>query len=127
MYTVQPDDGLYYIANDVFMGLVTHPRIQQVNRIENADVIKVGQKLWIPLPCSCEDVDGQRVVHYAHLVEDGSSVEEIAGKFGTTTDTLLRLNGIANDSQLYAETAFDVPLKGHLVLLLAFDLVTRKK
>jgi LysM repeat protein len=112
IYTVQPDDGLYYIANNVFMGLLAHQRIQQVNRIENPNVIYVGQELWIPLPCSCEEVEGERVVHYAHLVEEGSTVEEIAEKFGTTNDTLYRLNGITNNSQLIAATAFDVPLKG---------------
>lgn len=111
IYTVQPEDGLYYIANNVFMGLLAHKRIQQVNRIENPDMIDVGQELWIPLPCSCEEVDGERVVHYAHLVEEGSTVEEIAEKFGTTNDTLYRLNGISNNSQLIAATAFDVPLK----------------
>ncbi|KAL9370594.1 hypothetical protein Peur_035734 [Populus x canadensis] len=111
IYTVQPDDGLYYIASNVFMGLLTYQRIQQVNKIENANEIDVGQELWIPLPCSCEEVEGERVVHYAHLVEEGSTVEEIAEKFGTTNDTLYRLNGIANNSQLIAATAFDVPLK----------------
>jgi LysM repeat protein len=45
-------------------------------------------------------------------VEEGSTVEEIAEKFGTTNDTLYRLNGITNNSQLIAATAFDVPLKG---------------
>ncbi|KAJ6897012.1 hypothetical protein NC651_023025 [Populus alba x Populus x berolinensis] len=112
IYTVQPDDGLYYIANNVFMGLLAYQRIQQVNRIENADMIEVGQELWIPLSCSCEEVEGERVLHYAHLVEEGSTVEQIAEKFGTTNDTLYRLNGISNNSQLIAATAFDVPLKG---------------
>ncbi|KAJ6671618.1 LYSM DOMAIN-CONTAINING GPI-ANCHORED PROTEIN 2 [Salix viminalis] len=100
------------LQSDVFMGLLTYPRIQQVNQIENPNMINVSQVLWIPLPCSCEEVDGESVVHYAHLVEEGSTVEEIAEMFGTTNDTLYRLNGIANNSQLIAETAFDVPLKG---------------
>ncbi|KAJ6310934.1 hypothetical protein OIU76_015620 [Salix suchowensis] len=112
IYTVQPGDTLSYIASDVFMGLLTYPRIQQVNQIENPDKINASQELWIPLPCSCEEVEGERVVHYAHLVEAGSTVEEIAAMFGTTNDTLYRLNGIVNNSQLIAETAFDVPLKG---------------
>ncbi|KAG5239195.1 lysM domain-containing GPI-anchored protein [Salix suchowensis] len=111
IYTVQPGDTLSYIASDVFMGLLTYPRIQQVNQIENPDKINASQELWIPLPCSCEEVEGERVVHYAHLVEAGSTVEEIAAMFGTTNDTLYRLNGIVNNSQLIAETAFDVPLK----------------
>ncbi|KAJ6717026.1 LYSM DOMAIN-CONTAINING GPI-ANCHORED PROTEIN 2 [Salix koriyanagi] len=59
IYTVQPGDTLSYIASDVFMGLLTYPRIQQVNQIENPDKINASQEFWIPLPCSCEEVDGR--------------------------------------------------------------------
>ncbi|KAJ4829739.1 hypothetical protein Tsubulata_920750 [Turnera subulata] len=112
IYTVQPGDGLFVIANTVFAGLVTYERIQDANRIPNADVIEKGQKLWIPLPCSCGGVDGESVVHYAHLVEEGSSVEELAQEYGTTNTTLYRLNGIDSDAQFIAGTPFEVPLKG---------------
>jgi LysM repeat protein len=112
IYTVQPNDTLYIIATNVFMGLLTYERILQVNRIGSPYEIYLGRELWIPLPCSCDEVEGERVVHYAHVVEEGSTVEEIAEKFGTSIDTLYRLNGIANNSQLIAATAFDVPLKG---------------
>ncbi|KDP42014.1 hypothetical protein JCGZ_03077 [Jatropha curcas] len=111
IYTVQKDDGLFYIANNVYMGLVTYPQIQEFNRIPNADRITVGQKLRIPLPCSCDEVEGERVVHYGHLVEEGSTTAEIAKDFGTTDDVLFKLNGIANDSQLIAGTTIDIPLK----------------
>lgn len=108
---MQPDDGLYYIANNVFMGLVKFEHIQEVNGIENENLIIVGEKLRIPLPCSCDDVEGERVVHYAHVVEEGTTVELIAKKFGTSSDVLYEQNGIAGNNQLIAETAFDVPLK----------------
>ncbi len=84
----------------------------QVNGIPDPDKILVGQELWIPLPCSCDEVAGTKVVHYGHVVEAGSSVEKIAMTYGTTEDILLQLNGIVNASQLLAGQVLDVPLKG---------------
>ncbi|KAF8013187.1 hypothetical protein BT93_I1155 [Corymbia citriodora subsp. variegata] len=111
MYTVQKDDGLYYIASVVFSYLVVYEDIQLVNGIPNANLIEVGQKLWIPLPCSCDRVDGQQALHYAHVVGEGSSVEEIATEFGVSQKTLMDLNGLASAKDLMADKAFDVPLK----------------
>ncbi|CAN1769912.1 LysM domain-containing GPI-anchored protein 2 [Linum perenne] len=112
VYKVQPGDGLFVIASSVFMGLVKFEQIAAVNQIADPNLIDVDQELWIPLPCSCEDVDGERVVHYTHVVVGGSSVEQIADEFGTTNDTLYRINGIQNDTQLIEGDPFDVPLKG---------------
>ncbi|XP_010548148.1 PREDICTED: lysM domain-containing GPI-anchored protein 2 [Tarenaya hassleriana] len=110
-YTVKDGDTLYVISSVVFGGLVRYERIGEVNRIKNYNIIEKGQRLWIPLPCSCDKVDGEDVVHYAHVVKSGSSVSDIAAQFGTDNATLLRLNGISGDSELLADYAFDVPLK----------------
>ncbi|XP_010530950.1 PREDICTED: lysM domain-containing GPI-anchored protein 2 [Tarenaya hassleriana] len=110
-YTVKVGDTLSGISSVVFRGLVQFQSIGDVNGIKDVDVIEVGQRLWIPLPCSCDKVDGEDVVHYAHVVEPGSSVEKIAAQFGTDNATLLRLNGISGDSELLANYAFDVPLR----------------
>ncbi|KAL3597573.1 hypothetical protein D5086_009210 [Populus alba] len=110
IYTVQKDDGLSHIATEVFSGLVTYQEIAAVNNIPDVNLIKVGQKLWIPLPCNCDDVDGVKVVHYGHVVEAGSSLELIAQAYGTSTDTLVKLNGV-NDSSLLAGQVLDVPLQ----------------
>nr|AKK25219.1 CEBiP1 [Populus x canadensis] len=110
IYTVQKDDGLSHIAAEVFSGLVTYQEIAAVNNIPDVNLIKVGQKLWIPLPCNCDDVDGVKVVHYGHVVEAGSSLELIAQEYGTSTDTLVKLNGV-NDSSLLAGQVLDVPLQ----------------
>ncbi|XP_065866284.1 lysM domain-containing GPI-anchored protein 2 isoform X2 [Euphorbia lathyris] len=114
IYRVQKDDGLFWIANYVYMGLVTYQQIQEANGIQDPNLILVGDRLSIPLPCSCDSdhiVSAQRVIHYAHIVEDGTTVESIAHNFGTPTDVLYNLNGISNNSQLIAQTVFDVPLK----------------
>lgn len=111
VYTVQKDDGLYHIAAEVFAGLVTYQEIQAVNNISDANLIEVGQELWIPLPCSCDEVNESKVVHYGHVVESGSSVAEIAEKYGTTEETLLELNNITDPKNLKAGDVLDVPLK----------------
>ncbi|KAG8368017.1 hypothetical protein BUALT_Bualt15G0001500 [Buddleja alternifolia] len=110
-YTVVPGDGLYHIAAEVFSGLVTYQEIQAVNNIRDPNLIEVGQRLWIPLPCSCDDVDGQRVVHYGHRVAPGSSVEGIAQQYNTSQDTLLRLNNLGSPQDLLAGAILDVPLR----------------
>ena len=111
-YKVKKDDGLYHIAAEIFSGLTTSQEVARVNGIPDPDKIEVGQELWIPLPCSCDEVAGAKVVHYGHVVETGSSVEKIAMTYGTTEDILLQLNGIVNASQLLAGQVLDVPLKG---------------
>ncbi|KAL0334514.1 UNVERIFIED_CONTAM: Glycerol-3-phosphate acyltransferase 9 [Sesamum radiatum] len=110
-YTVLPGDTLYHIAAEVFSGLVTYPQIQAVNNISDPNLIEVGQTLWIPLPCSCDDVDGQKVVHYGHVVAPGSTVEGIAQQYNTSQDTLLRLNNLTGPQDLKAGAVLDVPLR----------------
>ncbi|KAL2459916.1 LysM domain-containing GPI-anchored protein 2 [Abeliophyllum distichum] len=110
-YTVVSGDILYHIAAEVFSGLVTFQKIQEVNNIANASLIVVGQTLWIPLPCSCDDVDGQKVVHYGHVVPAGSSVDGIAKQYNTSQDTLLRLNNLTSPKDLLAGAILDVPLR----------------
>ncbi|MBA0833677.1 hypothetical protein Goarm_006102 [Gossypium armourianum] len=111
IYTVQPDDGLYHIAAEVFSRLLLFQQIAAANNIRDANLITIGDKLKIPLPCSCDEVDGQKVVHYAHMVKSGSSLREIAQEFGTNEETLARINGIKADSDLKADQPIDVPLK----------------
>ncbi|XXG71876.1 hypothetical protein AAC387_Pa07g1103 [Persea americana] len=112
-YTVKMDDGLDYIARTIFREFVTYREIAAVNNIPDPDVIDVGQELWIPLPCSCDDVDGARVVHYGHAAAAGSSVGQIAEEFGTTEATLMTLNDgrILDPKYLQAGEVLDVPLE----------------
>ncbi|OAY65437.1 Chitin elicitor-binding protein [Ananas comosus] len=71
----------------------------------------VGDKLWIPLPCSCDPVGGEAVVHLGYSVPHGSTVEGIAEEFGVDNATLMEINGIADPSKLQAEQILDVPLR----------------
>ncbi|XP_059433788.1 lysM domain-containing GPI-anchored protein 2-like [Corylus avellana] len=111
VYTVVGGDGLDHIAAEVFSRLVTYQEIAAANGVADVNKIDVGQELWIPLPCSCDDVDGLKVVHYGHLVDAGSTVDGIAEQYGTTSSTLLSLNQMTNASDLKAAQVLDVPLK----------------
>ncbi|XP_050259612.1 lysM domain-containing GPI-anchored protein 2 isoform X1 [Quercus robur] len=112
VYTVKEGDvGLYNITSFTFSNVVTYQEIAEFNRLPDPNKITVGQKLSIPLPCSCDEVEGVEVVHYGHVVESGSSVEKIATEYGTTPAILLKLNGMANASQLQADQVLDVPLR----------------
>ncbi|XP_047325161.1 lysM domain-containing GPI-anchored protein 2 [Impatiens glandulifera] len=112
VYTVVAGDGLDSIARNKFAGLVTYQEIAAANSISDPNLIEVGQNFTIPLPCSCDDVDGKKVVHYGLVVESGSSVEGIAQKYGVSSgaDTLLRLNKLASPNDLKAGAVLDVPL-----------------
>ncbi|XP_042497090.1 LEAF RUST 10 DISEASE-RESISTANCE LOCUS RECEPTOR-LIKE PROTEIN KINASE-like 2.7 [Macadamia integrifolia] len=111
IYNVKKGNYLIYIANQLYSGLVTYQEIATVNSISNPNLIFPNQKLWIPLPCSCDEVDGDQVVHYGHVVTKQRSVGQIAKEYGTTQGTLLKLNGLAHQNQLRAGQLIDVPLR----------------
>ncbi|XP_051146744.1 lysM domain-containing GPI-anchored protein 2 [Andrographis paniculata] len=111
IYTVVSGDGLYHIAAEVFSGLVTFQQIQAYNRLPDADNITVGQRLQIPLPCSCDEVDGNQVLHYGHVVQSGSSLEGIAQQYNTSQATLQKLNDLTDPRELVAGDVLDVPLR----------------
>ncbi|KAG2298232.1 hypothetical protein Bca4012_009432 [Brassica carinata] len=111
VYTVKQGDTLFAIASELFGGLVRFQRISEMNKIPDANEIDIGQRVWIPLPCSCDKVNGGDVVHYAHVVKSGSSLGAVAAQFGTDNGTLALLNGISGDAPLLADYPLDVPLR----------------
>ncbi|XAR59889.1 hypothetical protein NMG60_11015892 [Bertholletia excelsa] len=112
VYRVVKGDYLSHIATDVFSGVVKWEEIQEFNNIINASLIEPGQNLKIPLPCSCDEVGGEKVVHYGYVVQPGQTVHEIAQQFQTSERSLLQLNGLASSKEaLLAGVCIDVPLK----------------
>lgn len=129
LYKIKKGDTLYDIATTTFGGLVKYPQITAANKLPDENNITTGDTLYIPLPCSCDVVDGSRVVHFAHLVVPQSTVEGIAEQFGTTEQILLNLNGISDPKTLQAGQILDVPLRGNLPLssLFSFDSIICKR
>ncbi|KAI3895923.1 hypothetical protein MKW98_025714 [Papaver atlanticum] len=110
VYKVKAGDGLDHIARDIYSLLITYEEIAEANNIADVDKIEIGQLLNIPLPCSCDTVDGNRVVHYAHKVASKETLDMIGKEFGVTEKILLRLNDLDNAKDLKAESIVDVPL-----------------
>ncbi|KAI3850214.1 hypothetical protein MKX03_012108 [Papaver bracteatum] len=112
IYKVKPGDFLDHIAREIFS---LHQEIAAVNNISNPDLIDDGQLLWIPLPCSCDNLDGNQVVHYAHVVVrhngngDVETLDMIARELGVTVESILKLNDGKEEPD--AETVLDVPLR----------------
>ncbi|KAL2343605.1 hypothetical protein Fmac_004890 [Flemingia macrophylla] len=111
LYKIKKGDTLYDIATTTFAGFLKYPQIQVANNLPDANNITAGGTLYIPLPCSCDALDGTAVLHYAHRVASGSSVDSIAQEFGTTSQILLDLNGITDPKSLEAGQILDVPLR----------------
>ncbi|WOK94775.1 chitin elicitor-binding protein [Canna indica] len=111
VYRVRHGVTLDAIARDVFGGLVTDKEIAAASNISDPGSVQGGQDIYIPLPCSCDEVGSEAVVHYAHVAAAGSSVSEIAAEFGTTEETLVKLNGISDPKSLEAGQVLDVPLR----------------
>jgi chitin elicitor-binding protein len=120
IYVVYPLDGLDHIARDVFDAFVTYQEIATANNISDVNHIEVGQKLRIPLPCTCDQVDGADVIHFAYSVAKGDDPPGIAAKFGVTESTLLSVNKITDPKSLKEGQILDVPIPGKRVPLHLF-------
>ncbi|KAI3974916.1 hypothetical protein MKX01_005027 [Papaver californicum] len=111
VYKVKAGEGLDHIARDIYSSLITFQEIADANNISDPNKIEIGQSLMIPLPCSCDAVDDNQVVHYAHKVSPKETLEMIGKEFGVTEKTLLSLNHLHDAKDLKAESVLDVPLK----------------
>ncbi|XP_021749180.1 receptor-like kinase TMK4 [Chenopodium quinoa] len=126
IYTVAPNDTAYSIGTYIFSGLVangsnpelpglvSYQQIIAANPIMDFLNLTIGTKLWIPLPCSCDTV-----VHYAHVMPPGSTLDQVAAEFNITSETLASVNNITDPSKVKADQVIDVPLKGSVLQNLA--------
>lgn len=110
-YKVRAGDTLDAVARGAFAGLVTYRDIAAANNVSDPNRVAVGQELWVPLPCSCDPVGGEAVVHLTYVAPAGSSVAGIAEEYGTTEETILALNRMPDSKSLLAGQVLDVPLR----------------
>ncbi|XP_031487682.1 G-type lectin S-receptor-like serine/threonine-protein kinase At4g03230 [Nymphaea colorata] len=109
-YVVKEGDTLDYIANSVFGHLVDAKSLATVGHVPDGSRIKPGAILWIPLPCSCDRVDGAQVTHYAVVVQKNDTLNVIAARYNTTAAQLAKLNNLNNPGSVVAGQVLDVPL-----------------
>ncbi|CAN6218619.1 unnamed protein product [Urochloa humidicola] len=110
-YKVRAGDTLDAIAKQAFAGLVTYQDIAAANNVSDPNKVAVGQQLWIPVPCSCDPVGGEPVVHLTYVVPAGGSVGAIAQEFGSTEENILAVNKMPDAKGLLAGQVLDVPLR----------------
>ena len=101
-YLIKYGDTLYSIARR--FGITLEQLLAANPQIINPDMIYPGANIVIPSPTPAP---GQMI----YIVQRGDSLYSIARRFGTTVDTLLRLNpNIKNASLIYPGQQVNVPL-----------------
>lgn len=98
-YTVNSGETLSEIA---YAHGVSVSDLAAANDIADADFIYVGQQLAIPGQSSVGGTSAPASI--THVVSAGETLGSIAARYGTTTSTIMALNGITNPSLIYTGT-----------------------
>jgi LysM repeat protein len=101
---VQTGDTLASIARKFG---VTLSALQALNNITNANLIKVGQLLRIPVVTST--ASAPVVAPRTYTVLAGETLFSIARKLGVTSTALAELNGITNPNLIKVGQVLKVP------------------
>ena len=104
-YTVQRNDNLTSIANRFG---TTVNELVRLNNIQNPNLIYPGQVLIIREGGSTTPPSGTTT----YTVQRGDTLSEIAERFGTTVNELVRLNSIQNPNLIYPGQVLILPEGG---------------
>ena len=107
VYTVRSGDTLSAIAASQGVSMQA---IVDANALANADYLYVGQQLTIPgasggdtIHAAAASVSGpapSEAAARSHTVQTGDTLYGIAGRFGTTVDSIVQANGLSNPDLL---------------------------
>lgn len=108
-YTVKPGESLWTIAQNYQVSLGD---ISQVNDLENAEKLSVGQIIKIPLGSKPKEVPKQQEGNSSteesnqnnwleHIVEYGENVSMIAQKYHVPIETICQLNQMSRDDYVF--------------------------
>lgn len=97
LYVVQPGDTLGDIA---FRFGTTVPVLLRLNRLDDPDVLAVGQELLVPAAPSGENL---------YEVQPGDTLYHIAQATDTTVEELIRLNNIRTPNLIYPGERLRLP------------------
>lgn len=103
-HSVRAGQNLTQIAR---MYGVSVQSIVRANNLWNPNVIYVGQRLLIPIPCPTKVTPKCTKIH---VVKRGEYLKVIAARYGTTVSVLVQLNGIRNPNIIYTGQRLRVPV-----------------
>jgi murein DD-endopeptidase MepM/ murein hydrolase activator NlpD len=103
VYVVQLDDTLSAIAHRYE---TTIQALAQANSIENPNLIHPGQRLVIPSASPTPEPTTQEQVH---VVQRGETLYRIAQFYGTTVQTLVAANNLANPNLIHLGQKLIIP------------------
>jgi len=105
-YAVKPGESLWSIAQNYQVSL---RELSQLNDLENAERLSVGQIIKIPLPGRSKDdtnirEDNEKETKYdwvEHIVESGENISIIAQKYYVPVEKICQLNQISEQDYVY--------------------------
>ncbi len=108
-YTVKPGENLWTIAQNYQVSLA---ELSQVNDLENAERLSIGQIIKVPLRGRSrdetverenldEDEEESQFIWVEHIVESGESISVIAQKYHVPVETICQLNDISQQDYVF--------------------------
>jgi LysM repeat protein len=104
-YVVQPGDTLSIIAQKFDTSMAA---LQLLNNIDDARLVRAGQRLKIPTAKLAPDENTFWIVY---VVQPNETFGEIALRFGVQLNDLLRVNNITNPALVRAGQRLIIPLR----------------
>lgn len=104
IHVVVPGDTLWSIAarhNTSVDAIAGANRLASIHRLQVGDQLKLAPRATIPL--------ARPSITERHVVRSGETLWAIAQRHGTTTQTLARINGLANEDRLGVGQALELP------------------
>ena len=80
--------------------------LAKINNIQNPNIIRIGQKLKVPL---FKDDKINDTGHSLYIIKSGNTLIQIAKEFNVSIQTIVELNDIANPNLIYAGEVLRIP------------------
>ena len=101
IYTANPNDTLQSISKNYN---TTVEKLLELNGLSNNYIIEEGTQIIVPA--------NQNNPYTYYTVKKGDNIYQIAKKYDTNSDLLLKINGLDKDDYIYPNQTIIIPRKG---------------
>ena len=101
IYTANPNDTLQSISKNYN---TTVEKLLELNGLSNNYIIEEGNQIIVPA--------NQNNPYTYYTVKKGDNIYQIAKKYDTNFDLLLKINGLDKDDYIYPNQTIIIPRKG---------------